>query len=76
MNYLEVILGVTGVPLTYVVRENDVLIPGVVYGSFEDQAIACAPLDGVDAASDRHQVHQLLLSFIQGEAAENIVNGR
>ena len=61
---MEVILGVTGVPLTYVVRENDVPVPGVVYDSFEDRANACAPLEGVNAASDRQQVHQLLLSFI------------
>ena len=46
MNYLSTIPGVRGVPLSYVVREKEQPDPGTEYGSFNEQAIACAPLEG------------------------------
>jgi hypothetical protein len=56
--------------LSYVVREKEVPEPGTEYGSFNEQAIACAPLNGPTFQADSHKVHQLLKSFLQTETAE------
>lgn len=70
INYLSTIPGVTGVPLAYVVRENDVAEPGMEYGSFNERTIACAPLTGPIFQADARKVHQLIKSFLQTETAE------
>ena len=46
VNYLSCILGVSGVPLSYVVRDKETPEAGVEYNSFNEQAIACCPLVG------------------------------
>ena len=70
VNYLSTLPGVNGVPLLYVVRESEVLDPGTEYGSFNEQAVACAPLTGPTFQADSRKVHQLLKSFLQTETAE------
>jgi hypothetical protein len=69
-NYLSTIPGVSGVPLSYVIREKEVPEPGKEYGSFNEQAIACAPLEGPTFQADARKVHQLIKSFLQTETAE------
>jgi hypothetical protein len=70
VNYLSTLPGVNGVPLSYVVREKEMPEPGAEYGSFNEQAVACAPLHGPTLKADSRKVHQLLKSFLQTETAE------
>ena len=47
VNYLSTIPGVYGVPLTYIVRENEAPDHKRDFaGDFTEEIIACAPLDG------------------------------
>jgi hypothetical protein len=70
VNYLSTIQGVNGVPLSYVVRDKAVAEADTVYQSFNEQAIACAPLEGPVFQADSRKVHQLLKSFLQSESAQ------
>jgi hypothetical protein len=70
-NYLSTIPGVSGVPLSYVVREKE--IPDddeVEYDTFDEEATARAPLTGSAFQADARKVHQLVKSFLQDETAE------
>ena len=68
-NMLSTMFGVTGIPLSYVIRENDDPEPDG-HATFMQKCIACAPLEGPKFEADSQQVHQLILSFVQGEEAE------
>ena len=46
INYLAVIPGVSGIPLSYVVRESEDPDAGADYGSFNERTIHLAPLIG------------------------------
>jgi hypothetical protein len=70
VNYLSTLHGVSGVPLSYVVRIKDVPDPRTNYQSFNERAIACTPLSGPTYQADSRKVHQLLKSFLQSETAE------
>jgi hypothetical protein len=59
-----------GVPLAYVVRENDEPDAGGTFESFNERAIACSPLTGASFQADARKVHQLLKSFLQSESVE------
>ena len=69
-NYLSTIPGVNGIPLSYVIRENENPDRTMEYPSFNERAIACAPLSGPNFQADARRVHQLLKSFLQTETAE------
>lgn len=73
-NYLSVLVGVNGVKLSYVIREN--VDPAVDddFDDFESRAIACAPLDGPSFKADAKRVHQLLKSFMQGGPGEEWIS--
>ena len=51
-NYLQAILGRTGVPLSYVIREKDAANP-TPKTDFLDDCIMNAPLSGADYLTDR-----------------------
>jgi hypothetical protein len=70
LNYLSTLHGVSGVPLSYVVRMKEIPDPRTNYQSFNERAIACAPLSGPTYQADSRKVHQLLKSFLQSETAE------
>ena len=70
VNYLSTIPGVSGVPLSYVVREKEIPDVGADYNSFNERAVACAPLAGPTFQADSRKVHQLIKSFLQTETAE------
>ncbi|KAI2496708.1 hypothetical protein MHU86_17804 [Fragilaria crotonensis] len=72
-NYLSTIPGVTGVPLSYVIRETEVPEDGMTYESFNERAIASAPLVGASFQADARKVHQLIKGFLQTETAEQWV---
>ena len=71
VNYLSTIPGVYGVPLSYVVCENEA--PDHAHdfaGDFTEEIIACTPLDGPKFRADARKVHQLLKTFLTAESAE------
>ena len=84
MNYLSMIPGVRGVPISYVIRENDAPDHETDFGNdFTARSIACAPLDDASFRADARKVHQLLMNFLVAELAEQwikdltpLVNGR
>ena len=73
-NYLATIHGHNGVPLSYVIRNNEApdysleLEPDF---DFEQLAIASSPLTGLIFKNDARKVHQIIHGFVQGELAEN-----
>ena len=69
-NHLSVILGVNGVPLSYVIREKVKPDTDAEFESFTEQSIASCPLKGADFAADARTVHQIITSFTTGENAE------
>ena len=84
VNYLSMIPGVRGVPLSYVVRENAAPDHEPDFGNdFVAHSIACMPLDNASFPANARKVHQLLMNFLVAESAEqwikdlaSCVNGR
>lgn len=70
-NYLSCIYGVDGVPLVYVIRENDSPDRNTVFSDFTDKTIACAELSGPAFDADKRKVHQIIVSFTQGQLSED-----
>ena len=71
VNYLSTIAGDRGVPLSYVVRENEAPDHETDYGNdFTARSIACAPLNDSSFRADARKVHQLLINFLVAESAE------
>jgi hypothetical protein len=73
MNCLSTMQGQDGVPLSYVVRENE--LPDYdeeleIDYDFEQVSVNCAPLTGPVFKTDARKVHQLIQGFLQGEVAE------
>ena len=68
---LSSIPGVYGVPLSYVVRENQAPDHTRDFeGDFTEEIIACAPLNGPKFRADARKVHQLLKNFLTAESAK------
>jgi hypothetical protein len=61
-------LGINGVPLAYVIREEDHM-DGTVYPSFVEECVARARLDGTEFVEDSRTVHQIIQSLTVGENA-------
>ena len=72
-NFLSVLPGSNGVPLSYVVRENEEPATQEEIDEegmdFTSECIACAPLEGPHFDADKRQVHQLVVGFTQGQSA-------
>ena len=66
---LGILIGVAGVPLSYVIREAEHK-PGTTYLSKMAESVARFPLTGPDYESDALQVHQIIRSLTVGENAE------
>jgi hypothetical protein len=71
INYLSVIPGVSGIPLSYIVRDEEFPVAGIVYATFNDRMVNRAPLTGQYYIADARRVHNLLVGFLQGENTEN-----
>ena len=64
-NYLRAIPGRIGVPLSYVIREDDSPDPNLTLNEdFLDDYILNAPLSGADYMTDRRAVHTKLVALI------------
>ena len=71
INYLLVIPGVSGIPLSYIVRDEEFPVAGIEYATFNDRMVNRAPLTGQYYIADTRCVHNLLVGFLQGENTEN-----
>lgn len=72
-NYLSTILGQNGVPLSYIIRENeqpDYALEAENDYDFEELSVNCAPMTGLVFKTDARKVHQLIHGFVQGETSE------
>ena len=67
---LSILEGVNGVPLVYVIREEQHEV-GDVYTSFVEECIGRARLQGPEFEADARSVHQTLQSLTVGENAEH-----
>ena len=68
VNYTQTQLGSNGVPLSYIIRENDA--PALAGGTFPDfmsQTIECAPLNGEYFEADKRTVFNMIVSFTTGK---------
>jgi hypothetical protein len=71
VNYLSVIPGVNGVPLSYVVREVADPDDDIEYDTFQERMVARAPHRGPYFIADTRRVHNLVTSYLQGETTES-----
>jgi hypothetical protein len=72
INFLSVVPGVSDIPLSYVMQEQEVPTPGMEYPSnLTERMINRAPLEGQYYIADTRRVHNLLVGFLQGENTEN-----
>lgn len=69
-NQLSMLLGVNKVPLSYVIRENEVPDPDDEYMDFQEECIAKCPLAGPVFEQDARTVHRIIASHTTGENAE------
>ena len=67
INYTRCHIGVNGIPLSYVIRENDEPDHDTDYTDFVSRTVACAPLDGEYYTADRLTVFNMLVSFTTGQ---------
>ena len=71
VNYLSTIPSVYGVPLSYIIRDNQAPDHTRDFaGDFTEEIIACAPLNGPKFRADAGKVNQLLKNFLTSESAE------
>ena len=70
-NYAGAHLGAYGIPLSYVIRENDDPNPNglslLQYPDFMTMTVNCAPLTGEYYAADKLAVFKMLVSFTTGQ---------
>jgi len=67
VNYARSQLGSNGVPLSYVVRENEKPDTETIHPDFVNKTIACAPLAGEYYSADRLAVFNFIVSFTTGQ---------
>jgi hypothetical protein len=72
-NYLSTMQGRDGVPLSYIIRENelpDYSLESVAGFDFQSLSVDAAPLTGLNYTTDAKKVHQIIHGLVQGEIAE------
>ena len=69
INFLSVQLGTNGIPLSYIIRENDIPDTTTTFSNFISRTIACAPLNGEYYLADRRTVFQLIVIATTGCAS-------
>ena len=71
VNYLSTIPGVYGMPLSYIVRNNEAPDHTRDFaGDFTEEIITFAPLNGPKFRADARKVHQLLKNLFMAKSAE------
>ena len=63
VNYTRSHIGANGVPLSYVIRENEEPDINGERPDFINRTVACAPLEGEYYAADRMSIFNMVVSF-------------
>jgi hypothetical protein len=71
INYLSVILGVNGVPLSYIMHNAAEPEDGMEYKTFNKCVVARVPHNRQYYLADSCRVHNLLTGYLQGEQSES-----
>ena len=66
-NYTKAHMGSNGVPLKYVIRENENPDVDGDYTDFVSKTVACAPLKGEYYLADRMSVFDMIIAFTTGQ---------
>ena len=66
INYLNTQLGANGVPLSYVIRDDELPDVHKKERNFIKRCILCAPLEGEYYLADRQRVHNLIVNATSG----------
>ena len=66
VNYTRAHMGSNGIPLSYIIRENDEPAADETYIDFVSKTIACAPLNGEFYTADGMPVFNMIVSFTTG----------
>ncbi len=67
VNYCKAHIGAFGIPLSYVIREDDAPSTAATFPDFVTQTIECAPLTGDFYNADRLSVFNMLITFTTGQ---------
>ena len=70
-NYARSHIGSNGIPLSYVIRENEVPDIEGMHPDFVSQTISCAPLTGEYYSADRRTVFNMIVSFTTGQPSRD-----
>jgi hypothetical protein len=71
-NFLRAIPGRNGVPLSYIIRDDNIMPRDEPHASFLDDYIDLAPLEGVVFITDAAEVHTYIVKFIaENDTAES-----
>jgi hypothetical protein len=73
--FLGGLLGVTGVPLSYMIRKQEEPDFETEFDSFLDMQAARVPLEGPAFQADARKVHNHIMSFVGGLHAEHWIKG-
>ena len=74
-NYLSTIPGVYGIPLSYVIRQNNESQHDQDFGEdFTQEMISCVSLRGANFRADSRKVHQLHKNYLVAESAEQWIH--
>ena len=68
-NYLSILMGSNGVPLSYVVRVLPAPASRNNFSTYEEEVIALVPLNGAFFNADSKRVHQVIKTYTQCESA-------
>ena len=63
--------GVSCVPLSYIIRENDDLEPGD-HQTYEEKCIFNAPLSGTNFEADAKRLHNIIIQLVMGESYRTV----
>ena len=67
VNYTRYHIGANGVPLSYVIRENEELDINGEHPDFINKTVDCTPLDGEYYNADRMSVFNMVVLFTTGQ---------
>jgi hypothetical protein len=68
---LSVIPGVSGIPLAYIIHDDEEPDDKAEYINFNERMIARAPHAGQYYLADSRRIHNLLTGYLHGELTEN-----
>ena len=72
--YLGAMIGIEGIPIVYVIRDEKPEPDDTIYESFVDHAIVRAPMSGTTFTNDTRTVHFIMASLTTGGPGEQWIH--